>query len=954
MSYKLTEAERKFVSVIDDLSLTIGIIRNEDGTDRDLFLKYSDGDHTETNKDLTAILPRYSLRFNPDNNNLSVVGQGSDSMGNAYVFSTPVVLPGWKYEISGDFEDFNGESYLKNLLVKVPNNPDEPDLTIPLDRLWELSVEKQFKMYGFKVQDPREILDNPAIPDGSYMLRLNKGPCPHPTELRWEEEFRLLNATFISTLAEHPFEDNILFQSGHPISRPYSDPETDSHNFRNWYTEDYPHGVPFDFTVDRREPMNIFAHWYIKTYRIFFTSENRPLEAGFDSIQIINHGETIPRPARDWEDVWTEIAVNNRKWEFNGWFYDYDGVDVDFERPIQTIATPDFGDGALNGRLEISADWSLMEHKVTFKYWNGEELHEEDIISGEEIPIDILDLMDEDYERRPLSLHVDFDDDYGADFDLSTPIVDDKELFVKYEYLVTFINEFETLSIEEWVPFGQTATDPQPTADHYLFKGWLIENEEGNLVPFDFNTRITEPITLEADWEEIEIAVRIFDWEDEDTPIHVINMQSGGLLVRDELISDVAQDRANVIDFFQKFDGDKFEDEFDFETPIEDDLDLFVKYEYEVTFDTDGAGDIVPIFVPWGGIITGIDEPTKDHYSFINWLLDGEEFDIEDTPVLEPLDLVANWEEIFYDVRFFYWDENHTPRPMYTKSVRSGEFLLEENQTLEDFFAGNPYIFWGSNYREPIGLYETFDGEFKDEFSLENAIEDDLDLFVKYQYKVEFEGGGPLVTDYTWVAYGERVPEITPPDTETHEFKGWFIDENTLEDEFDFTTPITKPLVLFSKWEEIVSEERNFYYGDWYGVDARLNTNDNTWLNRGTWDTDIFMGLFTRFLDTNENGVGEPPPGQPPFFRDFAEGYINSHNVITDTQQSRLNISGFGWLFFITPHKLTDISIEGITAWNSFVEHPVTIDGNEYFMYRRTEVPVDTINGDTFQLDLIY
>ena len=175
MSYRLTETERKYISIIDDLFLAIKKISNVDGTDRDLALEYSDGDYTKTNSRLTVLLPRYSTKYNPDDNKLSIVGTGSDSEGVPYVFNTAPVQPGWVYDIKGEFvkvPDFTGD-YITKLTIDILNKPGHITEEIPLDKFYEIDVVKKFSWYGYEVQNPSEIIEDPACEDEVYVLKLH-------------------------------------------------------------------------------------------------------------------------------------------------------------------------------------------------------------------------------------------------------------------------------------------------------------------------------------------------------------------------------------------------------------------------------------------------------------------------------------------------------------------------------------------------------------------------------------------------------------------------------------------------------------------------------------------------------------------------------------------------------------------------------------------------------------
>ena len=73
-------------------------------------------------------------------------------------------------------------------------------------------------------------------------------------------------------------------------------------------------------------------------------------------------------------------------------------------------------------------------------------------------------------------------------------------------YTVTFDSAGGSTVDPQTIPSGQKATKPKtdPTKDGFNFKGWY---KEGSTTSFDFNTAITENITLKAIWEAKEFTV---------------------------------------------------------------------------------------------------------------------------------------------------------------------------------------------------------------------------------------------------------------------------------------------------------------------------------------------------------------------------------------------------------------------------------------------------------------
>ena len=61
-----------------------------------------------------------------------------------------------------------------------------------------------------------------------------------------------------------------------------------------------------------------------------------------------------------------------------------------------------------------------------------------------------------------------------------------------------------------------------------------------------------------------------------------------------------------------------------------------------VTFSTDGGGSISPQNVPFGGLATLPEAPTKTGSTFAGWYLGEKVFDFN-TPVMKSMTLTAHW-----------------------------------------------------------------------------------------------------------------------------------------------------------------------------------------------------------------------------------------------------------------------------------------------------------------------
>ncbi len=287
------------------------------------------------------------------------------------------------------------------------------------------------------------------------------------------------------------------------------------------------------------------------------------------------------------------------------------------------------------------------------------------------------------------------------------------------KFTVTFDSDGGTPVQSVTVKKGKTVSVPtQPTKDGSEFKGWTLDGTD-----YNFNTKVTKDITLKAKWELTEVVITfdtkggnpispvkikkggtinvdayvptldgyVFDcwklgtkkvtsktvfndnatlvaeWKTDQKTV-TFNPNGGvfeagvntTVLVNNGLTlesSQLPKDPTNTgFDFAGWFLGDK---EFDFNTPITDDITLVAKwdtkagYEYvTITFNTDGGSEILTTQVVKGSVFNpSAYTTTKTGFDFVGWELNGELID-SNTKITEDVTLKAVWEEAKVTITF--------------------------------------------------------------------------------------------------------------------------------------------------------------------------------------------------------------------------------------------------------------------------------------------------------------
>ena len=205
---------------------------------------------------------------------------------------------------------------------------------------------------------------------------------------------------------------------------------------------------------------------------------------------------------------------------------------------------------------------------------------------------------------------------------------------VPVEYKVTF-NSMGGSSVKaQYVTKGEQAQKPaeNPTREGYTFVEWQLN---GNA--YDFSAAVMGDITLKAKWEKNAPTkfVVSFMVEGETAPFYTAEIATGKKAMQPAEVPT----RAGYVFDCWTLNGV----EFDFETPITQELTLVARWKslWKITYD---AGEETPFYtaetVDGEKATAPTEVPTREGYFFDYWTLDGVAYDFE-TPVTQAITLVA-------------------------------------------------------------------------------------------------------------------------------------------------------------------------------------------------------------------------------------------------------------------------------------------------------------------------
>ena len=232
---------------------------------------------------------------------------------------------------------------------------------------------------------------------------------------------------------------------------------------------------------------------------------------------------------------------------------------------------------------------------------------------------------------------------------------------------------------------------------------------------------------------------------------------------------------------------------FDFSTTVTEDITLEARWNaidllYTVTFNTLGGTSIDDVKVALNGKVSRPDDPEKEGYTFVEWQLNGVEYDF-DSPVTNNIVITALWEEnaIYYTVTY---DSN-------------GGTVVTSQRVLENELATTPSNPTRSGY--------TFAGWRLNgrTFDFSTPITSDITLVASWTrnqtstpttsyYTVTFNSnGGSSVASQTIIQNGV-VSRPNNPTRTGYTFTGWTLNGKT----YNFSTPVNSNITLVANWSK--------------------------------------------------------------------------------------------------------------------------------------------------------
>ncbi len=376
------------------------------------------------------------------------------------------------------------------------------------------------------------------------------------------------------------------------------------------------------------------------------------------SSQIVIEGNTVTKPTNPTKDKYNFI-----RWE-------YENKEYDFSSKVASNMT-------------LKAIWE--EVKEELMYYDIQFM-----IDGKTKTLSLSSITENDLQQLGFEEKEGYEIVWyvnGEEYDFTKPLASNMVIEGKYVKLTMYTIKFNsnggTSVASQKVKPNEKATEPEAITKHgYIFDGWYLDKNK-----YDFETPVTKNITLTAKWKE-----------DENVKRYEVTFDSdGGSKVDKQRIIDgekASEPKAPTKSGY-KFIGWYLDDKkYDFKTKVTNNITLKAMWEkivqYTVTFNKDNGTANDTVTVNEGSKVAKPKNPTKDGYTFVEWLYNNETFDFN-TAITENITLTARYKAVTkYTVTF----DSNGGTSVSSQSVEEGKKATEPSKPTK---ADNEFVEWQLN-----------------------------------------------------------------------------------------------------------------------------------------------------------------------------------------------------------------------------------------------------------------
>jgi len=215
---------------------------------------------------------------------------------------------------------------------------------------------------------------------------------------------------------------------------------------------------------------------------------------------------------------------------------------------------------------------------------------------------------------------------------------------------------------------------------------------------------------------------------------------------------------------------------------------------HNIIFETNGGSIVESQIVNDGDKIKKPNDPIKEGYKFIGWMLDNEIYDFN-LEVTSDLTLTAKWIEIDEEETFVVKFNTSGGSTIQNQIVKKGEKIEKPTEPIKE---GYKFIGWMLDNK----IYDfessvSSDIELKAKWEKTNEIDKPITPNEK-KYTVTFDSKGGSTVKSQTVVEGNKVTKPTEPTRSGYTFAGWTLNGSN----YDFNSTVTGNITLVAKWTE--------------------------------------------------------------------------------------------------------------------------------------------------------
>jgi uncharacterized repeat protein (TIGR02543 family) len=572
----------------------------------------------------------------------------------------------------------------------------------------------------------------------------------------------------------------------------------------------------------------------------------------YDVVFDMEDGSDVESQSVLYLDLATRPETNpiKRGYTFDDWYSDQERtIPYDFNTPLESDIT-------------IYAGWIINVYTVTF--FSEEEFYDSIDTNFNTTIIAPADPDRTGYDFLGWSLEEQVGEVFIPEngfFDFDTRIEDDTTLNAWWKLTDYYLNlnaESGTVNPDSVIVHYQfiVGNIPDPNRKGYTFIEWNTESD-GSGDTYNSSTLFnsTSDVDLYAQWEINKYTIT-FESNGDSTVDPIENVPYN------TTIAEPVEPLRVGHTFIGWFIDSGLIDEFDFETPIEDDITLYGGWSanlYQLIFHGQGGSEPINYGVYYSNEVGELPVSERDGYTFMGWNTksdgSGDTYNSSTAYLTaDNTDMYAQWQANQYTVTFDY------------QEATGGNTTADKTVTFDNQYGVLPI---------PSRTGYDFDGWFTESeggdqvlVATSVTIPEDHTLYAQWTAKTylltfNFEGAtGGMDPLSKVVTYDSSIGVLPEPERTGYTFEGWFTETDGAGDEYTANTVYTvaDSSGIYADWEPID-----------YSIDYVLYSGTNDPINPTTYtiedditflDADLTGYDFAGWFDYDDNEVTGITAGQ--------------------------------------------------------------------------------------------